>query len=53
MQNKTWDLVPQPHNKSIVGCKWVYNTKYNSNGDVNKDKACLVDKGYWQVEAFD
>jgi hypothetical protein len=28
----TWDLVPLPPGKSVVGCRWVYKIKTNSDG---------------------
>lgn len=40
--NNTW--LP-PGNKSI-GVKWLYTTKYNEAGEVEKYKARLVAKGY-------
>ena len=32
--------------KHVVGCKWVYKTKHDSNGNVSRHKARLVAKGY-------
>ena len=34
MENDTWDLVPLPKGRKLVRCKWVYRTKYASNGSV-------------------
>ncbi|KAL6202190.1 hypothetical protein ACLB2K_025900 [Fragaria x ananassa] len=33
-KNGTWDLVPLPHGKKIVGCRWVYTVKRNADGSV-------------------
>jgi hypothetical protein len=30
----TWDLVPLPPGKSVVGCRWVYKIKTNSDGSI-------------------
>jgi hypothetical protein len=38
-QNGTWDLVPLPPGKHIVGCKWVYTVKFHSDGSVDCLKA--------------
>jgi hypothetical protein len=32
MVNDTWDLVPLLKGKKLFICKWVYITKYASNG---------------------
>nr|KYP44997.1 hypothetical protein KK1_033458 [Cajanus cajan] len=32
----TWELVPLPPNKSIVGCRWVYTMKVASNGSIDR-----------------
>ena len=53
MANDTWDLVPLPKGRKIVRCKWVYRTKYASNGSVERHKAQLVVKGFSQVERID
>ena len=52
-KNETWQLVPRPSNRKIIGVKWVYRTKLNPNGSINKYKARLVVKGYSQVAGVD
>ena len=46
MKNKTWDLVPYPDEKNVIGNKWIYKVKFNSVGDIEKYKARLVAKGF-------
>jgi len=53
MANGTWELTPLPANRNRVGCKWVFRTKRDANGDVVRHKARLVAKGYSQVEGVD
>jgi hypothetical protein len=52
-KNQTWELVPRPKNKNVIGTKWVYKNKVNENGKVIRNKARLVCKGYAQVEWVD
>ncbi|KAJ3704083.1 hypothetical protein LUZ61_007788 [Rhynchospora tenuis] len=52
-RNNTWVLVPPPDNQSVIGCKWVYKLKHNSDGSINRHKARLVAKGYNQIEGVD
>jgi Reverse transcriptase (RNA-dependent DNA polymerase) len=52
-KNETWELVEKPKEKDIVGLKWIYKTKTNPNGSVQKCKARLVTKGYSQQPEID
>jgi hypothetical protein len=49
----TWDLVPLPLGKSVVGCRWVYKIKTNYDGSIEQYKARLVAKGYSQQYGMD
>jgi transposase InsO family protein len=52
-KNKTWELVDRPQDRKVIGVKWVFRTKLNADGSVNKYKARLVVKGYAQVSGVD
>ncbi|KAH9316136.1 hypothetical protein KI387_024763, partial [Taxus chinensis] len=41
-KNQTWELMDLPKGKDMIGVKWVYKTKYNADGKVQKHKARLV-----------
>jgi hypothetical protein len=53
MENDIWDLVPLMKGRKLVRCKWVYITKYASDGSVERHKARLLSKGFSQVEGID
>jgi len=46
---KTWTLVELPPNAHVIGCKWIFKNKYNSDGTLERRKARLVARGYNQV----
>ena len=48
-KNQTWELVEKPKDRKTIGLKWVFRTKLNFDGSVNKHKAKLIVKGYAQV----
>ncbi|XP_021889958.1 uncharacterized protein LOC110808697 [Carica papaya] len=49
---KTWELVERPKDKKVIGVRWVFITKLNADGSINKHKTRLVVKGYAQEEIF-
>jgi len=52
-KNNTWELVDRPNDRKIIGVRWVFRTKLNLDGSINKHKARLVVKGYAQVAGMD
>ena len=52
-KNNTWEMVPRPEGKNIIGSKWIYKNKMNEKGQVVRNKERLVCKGYAQIEGLD
>ncbi|GJX42431.1 retrovirus-related pol polyprotein from transposon TNT 1-94 [Tanacetum coccineum] len=50
---QVWELVPQPDCVMIISLKWIYKVKLDEYGDILKNKAQLVAKGYRQEEGID
>jgi hypothetical protein len=38
---------------NVIGTKWVFKNKQGEDGEVVKNKACLVAQGYGQIEGLD
>ncbi|KAH9660405.1 hypothetical protein KPL70_024186 [Citrus sinensis] len=51
-KNKTWELVPLPHERKAIGNKWVYKIKRDGNDQVERYRARLVVKGCAQKEGI-
>ena len=51
--NGVWELVELPTSCKPIGCKWVYKTKKDSQGRIERFKARLVAKGFTQKEGID
>ncbi len=49
----TWDLVKAPDGANIMDSMWVYDIKWDGDGNRIKDKARLVGKGYTQQLGVD
>ena len=52
-ENDTWELVPRPTGKNIIGSRWVFKVKRNANGSINRYKARLVAQGFTQEHGID
>ena len=52
-KNQTWNLVVLPAGAKKIGVKWIYKTKLNESGEVDKYKARLVVKDYTQEHRID
>ena len=53
MKNGTWELTELTKSKVPIGCKWLYKSKFNADGSIDRHKARLVAKGYSQKEGID
>ena len=51
--NKVWELVSLPEGVKPIGCKWIFKTKWDANGNVERYKTHLVAKGFTQREGTD
>lgn len=52
-RNNVWNLVPRPHDRPVIGTKWVFRNKLDEHGTITRNKARLVTKGYCQEEGID
>lgn len=51
LKNNTWSVVPLPHGKTAIGCKWLFRTKFKADGIV--EMARLVARGFTQQAGID
>ena len=47
-KNQTWELVDVPKDKDVISVKWIYKTKQDVDGNVQKNKAIMVARGFTQ-----
>ncbi|CAM8944651.1 unnamed protein product [Rhodiola kirilowii] len=52
-KNNTWSLVNLPQGNKVIGVKWIFRSKFDENGNLDKYKAKLVAKGYSQQFGID
>ena len=53
LKNDTWELTILPPQRTTVGCKWIFKTKYGPNNTIIKRKARLVAQGFSQQPGID
>jgi hypothetical protein len=53
VKNSTWEIVPRPVNKSVVGSRWIYKVKQAFDGSVEKYKARSMARGFSHIEGID
>ena len=50
--NQVWDLIELPKRAKAIGYKWVFKTKRDFSGNVERYKVRLVAKGFTQKEGI-
>ena len=51
--NQTWELVDVPKDKDVISLKWIYKTKQDADGNVQKHKARMVAREFTQQPGID
>ncbi|CAN0870467.1 Retrovirus-related Pol polyprotein from transposon TNT 1-94 [Linum grandiflorum] len=52
-ENHTWTVVDRPHSALVIGSGWVFTTKFNPDGSLERYKARLVAHGNRQEYGLD
>jgi len=53
MKNETWEFIELPKDQIPIGSKWLFKSKFNFYGSIDKYKTIYVAKGYSQKEGID
>jgi len=51
-KNHTLELVPRPHDKNVIGTKWIFKNKLNEDRFVIRNKYRLICKGYAKKQVY-
>ncbi|XP_014489903.1 uncharacterized protein LOC106752681 [Vigna radiata var. radiata] len=49
MSNQTWTLIPFKGQENIIYSKWVFKTKYEADGSIERRKEILIARGFQQT----
>ena len=52
-QREVFTVIDRPQGAKVLGSKWVYKTKTDSQGDVQRHRARLVVQGFRQTQGID
>lgn len=53
VNNETWEYVPRPEGKNVIGSRFIYTVKYKADGTISRFKARFVCKGFTQIHGID
>ena len=53
IKNLTWEVVNMSRGIKPIGCRWVFNIKYNLDGEIERYNPRLEAKGYTQTYGLD
>ncbi|GAA0167911.1 transmembrane signal receptor [Lithospermum erythrorhizon] len=53
IRTNTWTLVPRSSSMNVIGCRWIFKLKRDSQGNIVRRRARLVAKGHHQQEGVD
>ena len=51
--NRVQNLVELPNGVKVIGCKWVFKTKKDSQDNIERHKTRLVAEGFTQRKVID
>ncbi|XP_069146882.1 uncharacterized protein [Solanum lycopersicum] len=50
--NQTWQVVPLPTHKKVIGCKWIFKIKYHASGEIDGLRHVLWQKDLIKKKAW-
>jgi len=53
VRQNLFSTVPRPVGHKVIGCKWVFKTKFDKNSQVQHYKARLIAQGFSQIPGMD